>query len=275
MVAGTGSIELSAVSHAFGRHGPSVLSDISLTLPGGRPVALVGRSGCGKSTLLHIIAGLLRPTSGTVRIDGKVVGRPSAKWNMMFQSPSLLPWMTAAENVALGLRYAGVAKEDIRTRVDELLALVHLSEHGRDNVQDLSGGQQQRVALARSLATRPDVLLLDEPFSALDPFTRATLQEEVRAIAADLGLTLVIVTHDVDEAVVMADRAVVMAPRPGRVVADLVLPAAERHSAAFAEARREVLSRFEEARPLAASEVTVPQQRFWFFQFLPKRQLQS
>ncbi|WP_096700149.1 ABC transporter ATP-binding protein [Magnetospirillum sp. 15-1] len=250
----TGTIELSGIGHTFGRHGPRVLDGITLKVPHGQFLALVGRSGCGKSTLLHMIAGLIQPQAGEVRIGGRVVRAPSAKWDVMFQSPSLLPWMTAAGNVALGLRYAKAPKAEIRSRVEELLALVHLSEHAGDNVQDLSGGQQQRVALARSLATRPDVLLLDEPFSALDPFTRATLQQEVRTIAAGQGLTLVIVTHDVDEALLMAGRAVVMAPRPGRIVADIALPDRQHDERAFAEARAAVLARFEAASPSAVPD---------------------
>jgi NitT/TauT family transport system ATP-binding protein len=261
-----GTIELAGIGHAFGRHGPRVLDGVTLTVPHGQSLALVGRSGCGKSTLLHVIAGLLRPQSGEIRIGGQVVRGPSARWNVMFQSPSLLPWMSAAGNVSLGLRYAGTPKAEIKARVEELLALVHLSDHGADNVQDLSGGQQQRVALARSLATRPDVLLLDEPFSALDPFTRATLQQEVRAIAAGLGLTLVIVTHDVDEALLMAGRTVVMAPRPGRIVADIAIPEAERDRQAFAEARAELLARFEAAHPLATPDrPPAPSIRRFFF----------
>ena len=248
MSAPPGKIDITGLCHRFSRHGPNILSDINLTVGGGQAMALVGRSGCGKSTLLHIIAGLLHPTAGTVHISGQPVGKPSAKWNMMFQSPSLFPWMSAAENIGLGLRYAHRPKSEIRERVEELLALVHLSEHGGDNVQQLSGGQQQRVALARSLATKPEVLLLDEPFSALDPFTRSGLQEEVRAIAAQLGLTLVIVTHDVDEALIMAERAVVMAPRPGRVVADIALTGADR-----ASLRALVLEPFEAAQPLSDS----------------------
>jgi len=249
-------LELVGVGHRFGRHRPPVLAGIDLSIARGEAVALVGRSGCGKSTLLHIIAGLLRASDGLVRISGEPVTGPSARWNMMFQSPSLLPWMSAADNVGLGLRYAGIRRADIRGRVRDLLALVHLDAHADDNVQQLSGGQQQRVALARSLATRPEVLLLDEPFSALDPFTRATLQTEVRSLARELGLTLVIVTHDVDEALLMADRAVVMAPGPGRIVGEVAVAAAgDRQSPEFQRLRQEVLTWFD-AQPVAAPQGT-------------------
>ena len=160
--------------------------DINLNVKAGELVSLIGRSGCGKSTLLHIISGLLMPASGCVRIDGKTVTRPSAKWNMMFQKASLFPWMSVRQNVGLGLKFARVSKKQISERTDELLELVGLTDKARDNIQSLSGGQQQRVALARSLATSPTVLLLDEPFSALDTFTRSALQQDVARSAKSI-----------------------------------------------------------------------------------------
>jgi NitT/TauT family transport system ATP-binding protein len=236
-------IDVKGITHRYRRHGAPILADLSLQVTKGEAVALVGRSGCGKSTLLHILAGLLRPNAGEVWISGQRVTRPSARWNMMFQSPSLFPWMTAADNVALGLRYAGKPRGEIRGRVEELLELVGLAGHAGDNVQQLSGGQQQRVALARSLATHPEVLLLDEPFSALDPFNRMALQDEVRQIAGRMGLTMVIVTHDIDEALVMTDRAVVMAPAPGRIVSQIT-GSGDRLHPDFADRRRSVLDAF-------------------------------
>ncbi len=225
----------------------NALEGLSFTIEPGQAVALVGRSGCGKSTLLHIIAGLVRPTAGTVHIDGRSVDGPSPDWVLMFQQPSLYPWMTVAQNVGLGLRFAGRRRE-ARTRVPELLEMVELSEFADRNVQDLSGGQQQRVALARSLAVKPDALLLDEPFSALDAFTRASLQRDVRRIARDLGITLILVTHDVGEAVLMCDRALIMAANPGRVCRDMPIRlGAERSAAseAFQRARRDLLEAYE------------------------------
>jgi NitT/TauT family transport system ATP-binding protein len=183
-------------------------------------VALIGRSGCGKSTLLHLMAGLLTPTRGTIHIDGGLVLAPSPRWIVMFQQASLYPWMTVAQNVGLGLRFAG-RKDECASRVPELLELVELEDFADANVQDLSGGQQQRVALARSLAVRPDILFLDEPFSALDTFTRAALQRDVRRIASENGITLVTITHDISEALLMADRVVVMAANPGRINSEL------------------------------------------------------
>ena len=185
-------------------------------------LALIGRSGCGKSTLLHLIAGLSHPASGQVHIGGRPVSGPSSRWVMMFQAPSLFPWMSVFQNVELGLRFDG-RRTQAKHRVPQVLDLVDLADYADRNVQDLSGGQQQRVALARSLAPEPDILLLDEPFSALDAFTRRSLQTEVRRIAKSLGLTLILVTHDVGEAALMADRAVLLASGPGRVAADTMI----------------------------------------------------
>ncbi|MAS07124.1 MAG: ABC transporter [Ahrensia sp.] len=204
------------ISHTYRRGRQQALSDIDLEVKPGEALALVGRSGCGKSTLLHIMSGLLAPTSGKVFIDGARVEAPSPRWVVMFQQPSLYPWMTVAQNVALGLRFTGRTRE-IASRVPEMLKLVELSDYADRNVQDLSGGQQQRVALARSLTPSPEILFLDEPFSALDAFTRGSLQRDVRRIAKDLGITLVLVTHDLPEAVTMAERAVVLAANPGRI----------------------------------------------------------
>ena len=197
-----------------------MLDTINLTIELAQKVALVGRSGCGKSTLLQLMAGLIRPTSGSIHIDGAAVMRPSPRWNMMFQKPLLFPWMTVRQNVSLGIRIAGELYSS-EGRVGELLDLVGLSSLGENRVHQLSGGQQQRVALARSLATRPDLLLLDEPFSALDEITRRNLQADVGQITDELGLTRVIVTHDLEEAISMGDRVIVMSREPGRIIADL------------------------------------------------------
>lgn len=210
-------IEIDHVSHKYTARGPLILDDISLKIEPGRSVALVGRSGCGKSTLLQIAAGLLKPSAGTIWIDGRRVSKPCSKWNVMFQKPSLYPWMSVSDNAGLGLKFAGKAALK-RSRVLELLELVQLADLATRNVQQLSGGQQQRVALARSLAVSPELLLLDEPFSSLDVLTRRTLQRDVVSIASSLGITLVIVTHDTEEAVAMADTIAVMTPNPGRLV---------------------------------------------------------
>ena len=202
-----------------------------------------------------MLAGLLMPSEGCVRIHGHQVSRPSAKWNMMFQKPSLYPWMTVAQNTELGLAFAG--RKD-PAKVARLLELVGLGDKAEANVQSLSGGQQQRVALARSLATSPDLLLLDEPFSALDAFTRSALQDEVASIARQEELTLVMVTHDIDEAVAMADRVLIMSANPGRIVGELEvdLPSPrDRASPEFSRQRERLMSKFEK---LVGSETPPP-----------------
>jgi ABC-type nitrate/sulfonate/bicarbonate transport system ATPase subunit len=215
------SISLDYISHRFQPNVPNTLVDIENTIHPGEMIALIGRSGCGKSTLLHMMAGLLQPTEGCVRINSKQVIKPSAKWNMMFQKASLYPWMSVRENAALGLFFAGMPKEEAANKIDALLDMVGLQDKKDVNVQSLSGGQQQRVALARSLATEPDILLLDEPFSALDAFARSALQEDVPAICRERNITMVTVTHDIDEAVLMAERVLIMSQNPGRIVNEL------------------------------------------------------
>ncbi len=212
-------VAVTGVGHRYRRNARSdALSGIDFEVQPCEAVALVGRSGCGKSTLLHILSGLTMPTVGEVRIDGALVSGPSPRWIVMFQQPHLYPWMSVEQNVGLGMKFAGRPRREIRDRVRDLLGLVQLEGYAGRNVQDLSGGQQQRVALARSLAAQPEILLLDEPFSALDTVTRRALQRDVRRIAVEYGITLVIVTHDIPEAVAMADRALVMASDPGRIV---------------------------------------------------------
>lgn len=240
------NISVDYISHTYKGQIASTLEEIALTISPGEKVALIGRSGCGKSTLLHMLAGLLIPSDGCVRINGHQVTRPSAKWNMMFQKPSLYPWMNVQENVALGLTLAGITDPD---KVSGLLNLVGLEDKADENVQSLSGGQQQRVALARSLATTPELLLLDEPFSALDAFTRSSLQDEVSLIASKQKLTMVIVTHDIDEAAAMADRVLIMSANPGRIVGEvnikLTFPR-NRSSEEFSREREALMKTFDQ-----------------------------
>ena len=242
----TDSIRTDFISHTFKGQTLPTLQDIDVTIKAGEQVALIGRSGCGKSTLLHMLAGLLMPSEGCVRIHGRQVTRPSAKWNMMFLKPSLHPWMTVADNVGLGLVFAGRKEPE---RIATLLEMVGLSDKADANPRSLSGGQQQRVALARSLATSPETLLLDEPFSALDAFTRSALQDEVSRIARQEGLSMVMVTHDIEEAVAMADRVLIMAAAPGRIVGelqvDLPFPR-NRVTPEFSRQREQLMTRFEQ-----------------------------
>ncbi|MGI9227371.1 MAG: ABC transporter ATP-binding protein [Gammaproteobacteria bacterium] len=215
------SINLKEVTHRYNSKSPLTFEKLDMQSDPGESLVIIGRSGCGKSTLLHIIAGLLGGFNGTVEVNNKAVKAASSKWIMMFQAPHLFPWMTVEQNVGTGLRFAGWSKDKIADRVKEAISLVHMEEYAHKNTQDLSGGQQQRVALARSLVMEPEMLLLDEPFSALDAFTRASLQKDVRAISKKMGFNIVMVTHDIDEAVIMADRTLIMAGSPGKMVHDL------------------------------------------------------
>ncbi len=214
-------INIHGLGYRYSTRGNPTFSNLKLQARRGEALAIIGRSGCGKSTLLHIIAGLNRPTEGTIEFDGKKVDGPSSRWVMMFQAPHLYPWMKVSQNVGVGLKFAGWPEKEKAERVDEALRLVELQDYADVSVQDLSGGQQQRVALARSLVMEPELLLLDEPFSALDAFTRSSLQRDVRSIAKKLGFNLIIVTHDIDEAVLMADRAVIMAGAPGKIMDEI------------------------------------------------------
>lgn len=246
------------ICHSYKRGDVPALHGLDLEIEPGEALAFVGRSGCGKSTLLHILCGLTRPSGGKIIIDGAVVTGPNPSWIMMFQAPSLFPWMSVEQNVALGLRFNHRMAE-AKTRVPELLELLEIGQFANRNVQDLSGGQQQRVALARSLMLNPDMLLLDEPLSALDAFTRHALQRDIRRIAKERGITLLLVTHDINEAVMMADRAVVMQANPGRIVAEINNPiAGERapSSAAFAAVRAELVAAYEAAVGLEMADGT-------------------
>ena len=199
----------------------AALGGVDLEIEPGQIVALIGPNGSGKSTLLRVIAGLLAPDAGSVAIDDQPVVGPSPRVGLVFQEPRLLPWRTTAENVAYPLELAGVPAGERDVRVASLLATVGLEGAAAVIPGRLSGGMRQRAALARTLATEPTVLLLDEPFSALDELTRERLNLELLEIAAREGSTVVIVTHSVQEAIFLADRVVVLSARPGRVVADV------------------------------------------------------
>ena len=205
---------MSRVSKSFdtpaGRH--LVLDDITLDVAPGEFVTLLGASGCGKSTLLNLVAGLDQPTSGTI----STAGRPA----LMFQEHALFPWLTAGRNVELALKLRGVPKSERRDRAEELLALVRLAGAHRKRVHELSGGMRQRVALARALAQDSRLLLMDEPFAALDAITRDVLHDELTRIWRETGVSVLFVTHNVREAVRLAQRVVLMSSRPGRVAAE-------------------------------------------------------
>jgi sulfonate transport system ATP-binding protein len=224
-------------------NGVQALDSVSLRVKAGEIVAVVGGSGCGKSTLLRLIAGLDRPSHGRVRLDNETIDAPHPGVGLVFQEPRLLPWLTVAQNIGFGL--SGHTREERDDLVSEVLQRVGLVDCANNWPRELSGGQAQRVAIARALAPRPKVLLLDEPFSALDAFTRASLQEHVLDLWEAFRPTLVLVTHDVEEAAFLADRVLVMRPRPGRFVAeiDLEIPRPrERYGSGVESSKRRILS---------------------------------
>lgn len=224
-------------------NGVNALENFSARVQPGEIVAIIGGSGCGKSTLLRAVAGLDRATAGAIVLDGETITAPHEKIGIIFQEPRLLPWLSVADNVAFGLMDKPAARR--RQRALAALSRVGLAEKADAWPRELSGGQAQRVAIARALVPQPEVLLLDEPFSALDAFTRADLQDHLLDLWADTRPTLVLVTHDVDEAVVLADRILVMKPRPGRlfdeIKVDLTRPR-DRTSPLFDSTKHQVLA---------------------------------
>ncbi len=193
------------------------LEAVSLNIPDGQFVSLIGPSGCGKSTLLAMLADLDAPTTGTVAVSGRV--------GMVFQEPALFPWRSVRDNVSFGLQMQGVGRRERESRADDALKLVHLSRFAGAYPHELSGGMRQRAAIARALVADPDVLLMDEPFGALDAQTRSLLQTELLSVWEATRKTVVFVTHGMDEALTLSDRVVLLSARPGRVIADMVIDA--------------------------------------------------
>jgi NitT/TauT family transport system ATP-binding protein len=215
------AVALTGVGKVFGRPGaahPPVLDGVDLRVSAGEFVCVLGASGCGKSTLLNIIAGLEPATAGEVMVHG--VGPSHGRTSLMFQDAALFPWLTAGRNVELALRLRGVGRRERRAEADRLLGLVRLDGAGGKRVHELSGGMRQRVALARALAQGNRVLLMDEPFAALDAITRDVLHREITRIWRETGVAILFVTHNVREAVRLGQRVVLMSSRPGRVVRD-------------------------------------------------------
>lgn len=221
-----------------------VLDDLSFTIEKSEFVCILGPSGCGKTTLLRMIAGLDHATSGVIDVDGEPVTGPDPRIAMIFQEYSLYPWRTVRANVEFGLQMRGIPPEERREIVDRNIRLVGLEDFAMSYPYELSGGMRQRVAVARALATDPAVLLMDEPFGALDAQTRNRMQKELLRIWEKTKKTIIFITHSVDEAVFLADRIVVLSPRPGRVdvIYDVNIPRPrDRTSVEFAKLRREVL----------------------------------
>ncbi len=199
------------------------LQGIDLAIPRGQFTCLLGPSGCGKSTLLNAVAGFSAPTAGTIVADGKPVTGPGPERGMVFQEYALFPWMTVEDNIGFGLQIKGLGKAEIGARVDALLAMLSLSDFRQRFPKDLSGGMRQRVAIARVLALDSPIMLMDEPFGALDALTRRNLQDELLRIWAELKKTILFVTHSIEEALYLADRIVVMTYRPGTVKRDILV----------------------------------------------------
>ena len=238
--------------------GTEALRAISLTVPAGTISAVIGGSGCGKTTLLRLIAGLDRPSSGRILVDDETISGPHPAVGIVFQEPRLFPWLCVADNTGFALRHLDAAER--RARVEATLDRVGLADYAKRLPRELSGGQQQRVAIARALIARPKVLLLDEPFSALDAFIRASLHDHLLSLWEAAKPTVLMVTHDVDEAVILGSRVVVMSPKPGRIHDIIDVPLGrprERRSEAFDALKRRVLASLDGSM-LPASEARVP-----------------
>ena len=203
------------------------LKDVTLQIKQGELLSVLGPSGCGKTTLLNIVAGFLAPTGGSVELNGKQVIEPSAERGMVFQQGALFEWMSVRENVSFGPRMKRTNAKETKERVDDLLDIVGLGDFKEKAVYELSGGMQQRVALARCLANEPDVILMDEPLGALDALTREKMQSLVLRLWKETGKTIILITHSVEEALLLGERLLVMAPRPGRIHKEYDLPFAE------------------------------------------------
>jgi ABC-type nitrate/sulfonate/bicarbonate transport system ATPase subunit len=222
-----------------------VIEGLNLTVGEGEFLALIGPSGCGKSTLLRIMSGLMKPTAGRVLIDNRVVDQPHPKHNLVFQEHALYPWRTVFHNIALGLEMQNRSRREIAEKVGALLALVGLEKFASFYPHQLSGGMRQRAALARVLAVDPDVLFMDEPFGALDAMTRLVLQDELLRLWDRSGKTVVLVTHDVEEAIFLADRIIIMSALPGRIREIVGVPGKQprdRGSPSLAHLKRNILA---------------------------------
>ena len=246
VVGDASSIAIDDVSKSFvAADGSEVhaLGGVTLNVAAGEMVSLLGPSGCGKSTLLRLVAGLETPSDGEIHVGRAPITGPSAKRGLMFQDPNLFPWLSVRRNIETGLRARGVLHEK-RSEVEDFLRLVGLEKFADAYPHHLSGGMAQRAALARALVNHPEVLLLDEPLGALDAFTRMRMQDEVLRLWQSRRTTMLLVTHDIDEAIYMSDRIVLLTDRPGRVerVIDITLPRPrERSDLAFLKLRGEIL----------------------------------
>lgn len=254
MVETGGAIEVKAVSRVFRQENREqeiqALDSVSLRVEPGEFVSLIGPSGCGKSTLLRLLAGLDNCNLGELYLDGELIKGTNYQRGLVFQDPTLFPWLNVHGNVAVGLKARKVYKENVQ-EVEEYIKLVGLEGFEDSYPHQLSGGMAQRVALARALVNHPKVLLLDEPLGALDAFTRINMQDEILRIWQDRRITMVLVTHDIDEAIYMSDRIVIMTPRPGRIIEILKVPLGrprERNHPDFLQMRARILEKLHLAK---------------------------
>ena len=230
-------VETDEVTHA--------LTSVTTSMESGEFISLVGPSGCGKSTMLRLVAGLIKPTTGTLTVNGKEIGDPGPDRGMMFQKATLFPWLTVYDNIAFSLRMQGKLKGN-EDKVEKMIEIIGLQNFRQDYPGQLSGGMAQRVALVRCLINEPEILLLDEPLGALDAFTRMNMQDEILKIWQEKQQLALMVTHDVDEAIYMGTRVLVMDAHPGRVIADITIDLPfprDRSSREFVEYRNDILNK--------------------------------
>lgn len=255
-------IVVSGITKTFynGGEPAHVLNDVSFTIKKGEIVTLLGKSGCGKSTLLHMVGGFTKADQGQVYLDNQAVQRPTKKCVMLFQQHNLLPWRSVLKNVELGLEGGKISPDEKKTRVMDALKLVGLDEHIHKFPHELSGGMQQRVAIARAFAIQPDVILMDEPFASLDTFNRYHLQDELVRIQTQMKTTILIVTHDIDEAVYLSDRVLIMSSHPGTIFKELKITQMkprDRTHPDFLYYRKKILEQFELSGTNQAPEYTI------------------
>ncbi|CBL35887.1 ABC-type nitrate/sulfonate/bicarbonate transport system, ATPase component [butyrate-producing bacterium SM4/1] len=229
-------VEQDEVTHA--------LNEVNLSMESGEFISLVGPSGCGKSTILRLVAGLIPPTTGHLTVNGREIDGPSPERGMVFQKPTLFPWLTVEKNISFSLKLQGKLKGN-EEKVERMLKIIGLESFRNDYPGQLSGGMAQRVTLVRSLINEPDILLLDEPLGALDAFTRMNMQDEILRMWQEKKQLAIMVTHDVDEAIYMGTRVIVMDAHPGRIVSDIQISQAyprDRSSDSFVSCRNEILN---------------------------------
>lgn len=225
----------------------TAFTDVSLSIEKGEFICLLGPSGCGKSTLLNAIAGFSPITSGSIKIDGKEIKEPSVNNVMIFQNYGLFPWRTVQKNVELGLESKKISKDERRKIADKYIELVGLENFKKSHPRQLSGGMQQRVSIARALAVDPEIIFMDEPFGALDAITRMKLQDDILSISKQEKKTIIFVTHDIEEAVFLADRIVIMTPNPGKIKSVVTVPLKghrERTASDFLQVRDKIFDLF-------------------------------